>query len=71
MKGINIIEDHEYSTWWLRSPGESQDRAAVVFDNGKLYKEGEQVQYPYYDSAGVRPAFWLDLTSDIVTSETP
>ena len=44
--------------WWLRSPGPSS--ADFVYDDGAhptIYVSGS--------SAAVRPAFWLDLSSDI------
>ena len=46
--------------WWLRSPGSSASSAADVRGNGALY-------YDYVDGSilAVRPAFWLDLNSDI------
>lgn len=42
--------------WWLRSPGEKQNRAAIVDCDGELRDK-------YTDSEGgaIRPAFWLDL----------
>lgn len=46
--------------WWLRSPGYNQNRAAIVNNNGSLF------DYSVDNGDGcIRPAFWLDLTSDI------
>ncbi|MBE5790166.1 MAG: hypothetical protein E7325_11085 [Clostridiales bacterium] len=47
--------------WWLRSPGRRQDCAANVSNIGSL-NNGYGVDYEY---AVVRPAFWLNLESDI------
>jgi len=49
--------------WWLRSPGDSQDRAADVANHGKnMYSRGSYVN----DETGyVRPALWLNLESAI------
>ena len=46
--------------WWLRSPGHYQNSAAIVSNDGSL------TYYSVNDDRGVvRPAFWLDLESDI------
>ena len=47
-----------YVFWWLRSPGNTSDVAAEVFDDGWVYSYSNYV-YNYYD--GVRPALWLNL----------
>jgi TolA-binding protein len=54
--------------WWLRSPGISQLRAAIVDADGSVRRNGALVND--VDSA-VRPALWLDLTSGIFASEAP
>ncbi len=46
--------------WWLRSPGTYQHYAAYVYNDGSLYS----IHVNYF-SGCVRPALWLDLTSDI------
>ena len=46
--------------WWLRSPGGVGDAAAVIFDNGWIWANGNPVSY--YD-IGVRPALHLNLFS--------
>ena len=46
--------------WWLRSPGKEQGSAATVSIYGDL-----GFQRFFADEVCVRPAFWLDLTSDI------
>lgn len=51
-------------TWWLRSPGETLDRAAFVFNNGNVFVSGHLV----YDYRAIRPAFKLNLSSVIFTS---
>jgi len=47
------------AVWWLRSPGLDPDGAATVNTNGFVDANGLIVSM----SAGVRPAFWLDLRS--------
>ena len=49
--------------WWLRSPGESVDRAALVFLTGEVLDYGDNVEYINY---AVRPALYLNLTSSTV-----
>ena len=51
--------------WWLRSPGEETNCAAIVGSDGVVYSHG-----PNVDNAGraVRPAFYLDLNSVLFTS---
>lgn len=44
--------------WWLRSPGNSDGRAADVYDDGSLYLIGYNVSN---GEGGVRPALWLNL----------
>ena len=46
--------------WWLRSPGGIQDCAASVVGVGSLNSLGVN-----NEAGGVRPAFWLDLESDV------
>jgi|GEM_PF-5293437 len=44
------------SSWWLRSPGDAEDTASGVQENGKVFPPGVYVE----SSGGVRPAMWLD-----------
>ena len=46
--------------WWLRSPGSLQSGAAVVLFGGSLNDKNVSG-----DNCVVRPAFWLNLDSDI------
>lgn len=46
--------------WWLRSPGDSQDIAALVFSVGDVVELGLVVNYV---NNAVRPALWIDLNS--------
>ena len=46
--------------WWLRSPGRTQGYAACVLDDGS-----RRYSYVDHDSGCVRPAFWINLESDI------
>ena len=48
------------SRWWLRSPGHIQDFAADVYVGGSLLD-----YFVLGDDYVVRPAFWLNLESDI------
>ena len=52
--------NNEEYTWWLRSPGFSQDRAADITGGGNIHLGGFAVYH--VDSIGVRPALWLKLT---------
>jgi hypothetical protein len=54
---FNWDNDHG-NWWWLRSPGESANRAAFVFDDGILYIDGHYARTRFLS---VRPALWLDL----------
>ena len=58
--GYKTAEGDATGWWWLRSPGYRIDSAASVYDDGSLYI------YNVRDANGcVRPAFWLNLESDI------
>lgn len=48
--------------WWLRSPGNSQDKAATVSAAGDLstFKDGKFI---HNEHIGVRPALWVDLSA--------
>jgi len=46
--------------WWLRSPGDRSDLAAVVRDSGSVYSHGGDVNH---DIFAVRPALWINLGS--------
>lgn len=48
--------------WWLRSPGNISNFAAGVYYDGSVDDFGNLVNY---DDGAVRPAFWLNLESDI------
>ena len=52
--------DSGYCWWWLRSPGDAQDNAAYVNDDGDVDDDGNYVTDV---SLAVRPAFWLNLES--------
>ena len=54
------MEGEAAGGWWLRSPGRYQDSAAFVFDDGSLLNLSVSSV-----SVVVRPAFWLNLESDI------
>ena len=44
--------------WWLRSPGNNQNNAANVNNDGGVGSNGSRVNR---DNYGVRPALWIDL----------
>ena len=48
--------------WWLRSPGDKPYFAAHVQDSGLLGRDNVFMVHP---NSVVRPAFWLNLESDI------
>ena len=60
---VNGVGEADY--WWLRSPGDYDDCAALVDDDGGVTSLGA---YVYYAFDAVRPAFNLDLTSVLFTS---
>ncbi len=49
--------------WWLRSPGSEQYNAAFVNNDGSLAHSDVNFVYDC-----VRPAFWLNLESDMIVS---
>jgi hypothetical protein len=58
------------AAWWLRSPGNDLDHAAVVYGSGSGFLSGSVStvgDFVYLDRA-VRPAFNLDLSSVLFTS---
>ena len=54
------VNEEKAAWWWLRSPGNSGDIAAVVDNDGWIIKYGDDVDY---GSDGVRPALHLNLQS--------
>lgn len=57
--------DGEAAGWWLlRSPGRGQGSAAHVEGDGSLYSTSVS-----HDGSVVRPAFWLNLNSDMGQKE--
>ena len=46
--------------WWLRSPGDGQNYAAIVSNDGDVHEYGFDVYSIIY---AVRPALWIDLNS--------
>ena len=47
--------------WWLRSLGDRQDRAALVYTDGSLFSS-----YVDCNSASVRPALWVNIEADVL-----
>jgi hypothetical protein len=58
--GAYINSSNGNCWWWLRSPGDRKNYAALVFDVGGVYENGSGVNY---DSNAVRPAMWIDLNT--------
>ncbi|MDR0966991.1 MAG: DUF6273 domain-containing protein [Myxococcales bacterium] len=50
--------DDSELAWWLRSPGDRDNDAALVDPDGDVDVNGLDVNY---DDYGVRPALWLNL----------
>lgn len=48
--------------WWLRTPGDFVDYAAVIEPNGAIGSGGIEVYAPY---VGIRPALYMALTSSM------
>ena len=55
------VNEEKVAGWWLRSPGDNSDSAAVVYSYGWDYRYGYDVYYSY--GGGVRPALHLNLQS--------
>ena len=54
---INFSNDNCW--WYLRTPGDSQNRVLQVYEGGEVYSVGN----PVCDKDSVRPALWIDLNS--------
>ncbi len=58
-KGVRVeIHPNRGCWWWLRTPGESQDKVICVYDNGAFDPDGCSV---YESQCGVRPAMWITV----------
>ena len=55
--------DNENNLWWLRSPGENQDCATYASCVCLCYGDDCYVDS---ENMGVRPAFWVDLSSIVL-----
>ena len=62
---MNGEEDGYLDNWWLRSPGQSNQFAAFIEEDGGDVFDGDLVND---SSSAVRPAFNLDLSSVLFTS---
>lgn len=58
--GVGAVRGERSIDWWLRSPGDYSNYAAVVWYSGWVASDGNGV---YYDVEGVRPALHLNLAS--------
>ena len=54
----HYLNTTDYYDWWLRSPGESSEKAACVGRFGDIMMEG---QYVDTEDVSIRPAMWIDL----------
>lgn len=54
----HYLNTTDYYDWWLRSPGESSEKAACVGRFGDIMMEGQRV---VTEEVSVRPAMWVDL----------
>ena len=66
-KSQGLYVNGENSPWWLRTPGGHQFYACSVHRDGGVDNHSGDVSNT---NVGVRPAFKLNLTSDIFTSKT-
>ena len=55
------VDDKPTGWWWLRTPGNTLNRAADVNYLGAVYARGV---FADYDDDCVRPAMWIDLSLD-------
>ena len=58
--GASVSSSNGNCWWWLRSPGMYQWDAALVLNDGGVYKSGDA---GVIDSHAVRPALWVDRAS--------
>ena len=69
-RGALVFDDYKTSDgeqvgeWWLRSPGSNQKFVTFVYCDGSIY----HTRVNNGDDC-IRPAFWLNLESEIVKSE--
>lgn len=54
----HYLNTTDYYDWWLRSPGESSEKAACVGRFGDIMMGG---QYVDTEDVSIRPAMWIDL----------
>ena len=54
----HYLNTTDYYDWWLRSPGESSEKAACVGRFGDIMMEGQWVDT---EEVSIRPAMWIDL----------
>ena len=59
-KSVVYVNEEKAVLWWLRSPGDYSNSAAVVNRDGWVYRDGNNVDDRY---DGVRPALHLNLQS--------
>ena len=59
-QGAYVNDSNGNCWWWLRSPGNGQDFAAFVNTSGSGRYNGVNLS-----NSAVRPAFWINLESDI------
>ena len=56
--GVQMNNENGCAWWWLRSPGEAESNAALVWSSGKIEVPGI---YFAYAPCGVRPAVWVNV----------
>ena len=52
--------DDNSPSWWLRTPGLDNQNALPVADSGEIFEMGAHVTFAF----PIRPAIWVDLSSD-------
>lgn len=55
----HYLNTTDYYDWWLRSPGESSEKAACVGRFGDIMMEGQWVDT---EEVSIRPAMWVDVS---------
>lgn len=61
-----LAEDYMALTWWLRSPGNSEEKAATVHYFGEPNPMGARADLAV---KGVRPAMWVKTTNEVLPEE--
>lgn len=57
-KGLSVDSTEGASSWWLRTPGFTNEDVEYVMTDGKIMDFGSLA---YFDNIGIRPAMWITM----------